>query len=126
MKKVDLLLNQLFRVVNAFKLPVSPKSTALRAKGLLGSINFKIRAAKALIETKVIDLQAPDALPQVKASLRILQEVMNIVTQNLDHTEEITSNNLTNEQVKDLNWCLCHRCYHKTLSNIGQSYSTYI
>ena len=87
----------------------SPKSTLLRAKRLLSSINFKIKAAKTHIQTKtnifltkVIDLQAQDALPKVEASLRMLQEVMNIVKKDLNLTEEITSVDLTDEQVEDL------------------------
>ena len=109
MKEVNFLLNQLYEAIDAFKLSVSEKSTALRAKRLLGTINFKIKAAKVLIETKtnivstkVIDLQAQDTLPQVETSLRMLQEVMNIVTKDLNVTKEITSDNLTDEQVKDL------------------------
>ena len=109
MKEVDLLLNQLFKAVNAFKLPVSPPSTANRAKHLLSSINFKIKAAQLCIETKtdivstkVIDLQAQDALPKVEASLKMLQEVMDIVKKDLDLTEEILNVDLYDEQVEDL------------------------
>ena len=105
MKEVDFLLNQLYEAINVFKLPISLPSTALRAKHLLHSINFKIKAAKVLIETKfdivltkVIDLQAEDALPQVKTSLRMLQEVMYIVSRDLNLTEQLSSNNLTDEQ----------------------------
>ena len=103
------LLNQLYEAVNTFKLPVSLPSTALKAKRLLGSINFKIKAAKLCIEektnivlTKIVDLQAQDTLPKVGASLRMLQEVMNIVKKDLNLTEEITSVDLTDEQVEDL------------------------
>ena len=73
MTEVDLLLNQLYEAINAFKLPVissSGQDCTFRAKRLQHLINFKIKAGKVLIETKfdivstkVINLQTQDALP---------------------------------------------------------------
>ena len=52
MTAVDLLLNQLYEAINAFNVPTLSKSTELRGKRLFKSINFKIKAAKTLIQTK--------------------------------------------------------------------------
>ena len=73
MTEVDLLLNQLYKAMNAFKLPVKSmtgQDFTFKAKHLQCQINYKINAAKVLIKTKfnivltkVINLQAQDALP---------------------------------------------------------------
>jgi len=104
MTEVEFLFNQLYEVINAFKLPVKSitgQDCTFRAKRLLRQINYKINAAKVLIETKfgivltmVINLQAQDALPQVETSWRMLQEVMYIVSRDLDLTEQLSSKDL--------------------------------
>ena len=107
MTEVDLLLNQLYEAMNAFKLPVKSitgQDCTFRAKRLQWQINYNINTAKVLIETKfdivttkVINLQAPDALPQVETSLKMLQEVMYIVSRDLHLTQQISSSDLTDE-----------------------------
>ena len=74
MIKVDSLLTKLCEAMNMFKLPLKSadgQSCVYRAIHLDGQINSQIVTAKALIKTKfdivtanMINLRAPDALPQ--------------------------------------------------------------
>ena len=95
-----------------FKLPVKLVTGQVRehrAICLNGQINYRIKTAQALIKTKfdivsanVINLQAQDALPQVETSLSILQDVMSIVSKDLVLTKQLSSKDLTDEQVDAL------------------------
>ena len=100
MTEVDSLLFQVCDAMNMLKLLVklvTSQKCEFRAKCLHGQINFRINTAQALIKTKfnivsakVINLQAQDALPQVGTSLSILQDVMSIVSKDLDLTKKLS------------------------------------
>ena len=112
MMEVDSLLSQLREAMNVFKLPVklvTGQDCAFRAKRLHSQINLRINTAKALIKTKfdivstkVINLQAQDALPHVETSLRILQDVISVVSKDLNLTQQLSSKDLTDEQADTL------------------------
>ena len=93
MKDVDLIINHLFEVINAFKLPDSPPYQANRGNRLLSPINFKLRTTQLRIETKLgivlrqeINFKAQNALPKVEVSLKMLQDVLDIINKDLDLT----------------------------------------
>ena len=94
MGEVDLILNQLFEAINAFKPPDHPEDQANRGNRLMSSINMKIRTVKLWIQTNIrvisgqeIDVKAKNALPKVEVCLKMLQDVLDIINKDLDRKD---------------------------------------